>query len=157
MCVSPPWKNKRVRKFLCPRWMPTVASQCCLALKAKTSQFIMSVVLKIMDGLILGPEVLHWAQEMDGLSSGRDPSTQVAWQMRHWLLHIWDHVYVHKRQHFPSPRRKIKGNLQGLCSRILFMLFLEALEGTDLPLPCSDWTNSIWMAAGQTLNLLPRQ
>lgn len=37
-----------------------------------------------------------------------------------------------------------KGTLQGVCSRILFMLFLKALEGIDLLPPCLDWTSSIW-------------
>lgn len=47
-----------------------------------------------MDGLTIGPKVPHWAQEMDGPSSGRDPSAQAAWQMGHWTLHGWDCVYA---------------------------------------------------------------
>lgn len=134
-----------------------MASQCCLALKVKTSQFITSVVLEIMSGLISDPKVLHWAQEMNGLSSGRDPSTQVAWQMSHSLLHICDYVYVHRGQHFPSLQRKSEGEF----ARTVFQNFVYALPKGIIgyrPAPSllrlkktpSD------TAAGQILNLLPR-
>lgn len=54
----------------------------------KSQEITGYVAMKMMDGLILHPKVPPWAPEMDGPSSGRDPSTQVPWRMSHSLLHV---------------------------------------------------------------------
>lgn len=45
---------------------------------------------------------------------------------------------------FHPCKENMKGSLQGVCSRILFMLVLKAQEGIDLPPPCLGWAISTW-------------